>query len=377
MSSSGLLLLPGHLYTMTKPKVSTGNIVAISILLLLIVLIKLSTFFPNWIENQYSRGLYPLIANAYRTALGRIAFSVGDILYGLLALYLIIKLVQLIRFLFTTNKPNIAFTKWGITAFYIFAAVYIYFNLFWGLNYNRPGIAAQLQLNPHEHTEKDLKNITTLLLQQVNATRLSLGAGALTNKPYQSIFSEAKACYQNISGTFPYLEYKKFSVKPSMYGTLGNFLGFLGYYNPFTGEAQVNLTQPAFLTPFVTCHEIGHQLGYASESEANFVGFLAATSGDNLFRYSAYFDMYQYANHELYLRDSLAAKQNNIALDTLVKADVAILRQYWKKSDNVVEPFIRIFYDRYLKANQQSQGIDSYNEVIGWLIAYQKKYKGI
>ena len=31
-------------------------------------------------------------------------------------------------------------------------------------------------------------------------------------------------------------------------------------------------------------------------------------------------------------------------------------------------------YDQYLKMNKQLAGINSYNEVIGWLLAYQKKY---
>ena len=56
---------------------------------------------------------------------------------------------------------------------------------------------------------------------------------------------------------------------------------FLGYYNPFTGEAQVNTNVPAFVIPFTTCHEMAHQIGYASESEASFVGFLVIRNSNN------------------------------------------------------------------------------------------------
>ena len=35
---------------------------------------------------------------------------------------------------------------------------------------------------------------------------------------------------------------------------------------------------------------------------------------------------------------------------------------------------INKIYGNYLKANQQPQGLMSYNEVIAWLIAYSKKY---
>jgi hypothetical protein len=70
----------------------------------------------------------------------------------------------------------------------------------------------------------------------------------------------------------------------------------------------------------------------------------------------------------------MAANENYNHLDTLVKADVKELRDYWEKSKNPVEPVIKVFYDHYLKANQQIKGVKSYNEVIGWLIAYYKKY---
>ena len=94
-------------------------------------------------------------------------------------------------------------------------------------------------------------------------------------------------------------------------GVAGNYLGFLGYYNPFTGEAQVNTKVPAFIIPFTTCHEIAHQFGFASESEASFVGYLVIRSGNSpVFKYSAYFDLFGFANGELYSRDSVAAKQN-------------------------------------------------------------------
>lgn len=129
-----------------------------------------------------------------------------------------------------------------------------------------------------------------------------LGNGQIKYKTYPEIFAQAQAAYlQSTAAGFSFLAYNTKSVKRSMYGRMGNFLGFLGYYNPFTGEAQLNLTMPRFLIPFVTCHEIAHQLGYASESEANFVAYLAAVrSPDTLFRYSTYFDLFNYANKELF-----------------------------------------------------------------------------
>jgi hypothetical protein len=50
------------------------------------------------------------------------------------------------------------------------------------------------------------------------------------------------------------------------------------------------------------------------------------------------------------------------------------LQSFLKQYSNPIEPFIRSLYGNYLKANEQPQGLMSYNEVIAWLIAYYKKY---
>src|SRR5690606_33086874 len=132
-----------------------------------------------------------------------------------------------------------------------------------------------------------------------------------------------------------------------------------------------NTTVPVFIQPFTTCHEIGHQLGYAKESEAKFAGFLAASSTDDpAFLYSVYFDMYAYAARYLYLADSNALKQISNTLSESVKDDIKELRSFYRKHSTPIETAIDKLYAEYLKANEQPSGRMSYNEVVALLIAY-------
>ena len=359
----------------TSRKLQLSTIITVLVLLVLSLIIKLISYYPNWIEIYYSRGIYPYISSFYRTLFGWIPFSIGDILYFLAGSYLLYYAYKTIKVIANKQLLQVNYFKRIKRTFYIVSTVYIYFNVMWGLNYNRPGIASQLNLIPQLHNEADLKMITSDLIEKVNKTRLSLHAKEIKYKPYQAIFNQAQKAYSKVSLEYPFMEYKTSSVKKSIYGRLGKYVGFLGYYNPFTGEAQLNLTIPQFLLPYVSCHEMAHQLGYASESEASFVSYLAAVhSDDSLFHYSIYFDLYTYANNELYKRDSVAAKNNYKLLDPLVKSDLKVLKTYIEQSKNPIEPIIKIFYDHYLKANQQSNGMNSYNEVVSWLIAYKKKY---
>jgi hypothetical protein len=159
-----------------------------------------------------------------------------------------------------------------------------------------------------------------------------------------------------------------------LYSYLGNYLGFQGYYNPFSGEAQVNTTIPPMLQPFVTLHELAHQAGYAKESEANFVGYLAGKDHpDPLFRYSVYLELFRYAQSELFRLDSVRALAVYKTIPPSIKADLQIIRNFYRAYQTPLERIIMKGYDYFLQANDQPQGTRSYNQVVGWVIALTRK----
>jgi hypothetical protein len=253
-------------------------------------------------------------------------------------------------------------------------SVYIAFNLLWGLNYNRYGIDYQLKIESSDYTNQDLLDVTREIALRMNALQPSSEFTRNELKKKRYLFRGAVQSYKNLAKQNPLFNYSYPSVKPSIFSYLGNYLGFTGYYNPFSGEAQVNTTIPLFIRPFTTCHEIGHQLGYAKESEANFAAFLSATSSeDSAFKYSVYFEMFAYAGRYLYYTDSVSLKQISSQLSPGVKKDIKELRTFYSRYRNPMEVAIDRLYSQYLKANEQPSGKMSYNEVVGMLIAYYKK----
>ncbi len=350
-----------------------------SILLLTACLIvHLFSRVTPWVENFYSLGFYKYISVFLRKLFGSIPFSVGDLLYGFAAIYIIVKIIKLIRFSACKNKFERLKAKAGLKFMKLFnmaAIIYIVFNLFWGLNYNRKGIATQLGLKLEDYGITELKNINKVLLLKVNESKQQIIAQQLSLDGAEPLFKKSVDAYKNLSAKYPFLKYKSNSVKKSLWSLTGNYLGFTGYYNPFTGEAQVNTTVPFFSTPYTTCHEIAHQIGYAKEMEANFVGYLACKeSKDPLLTYSAYLDLFRYANRNLYYFDSTAAFQFQNELIKAVKTDLEEWRRFSLKYKNPVEPYSRWLYAVFLRSNQQPQGMLSYDEVTGFLIAYHKKF---
>ena len=222
----------------------------------------------------------------------------------------------------------------------------------------------------------EIDTLTDLLQKRLNfyADTIDLKQRDSFNKK-RILFEKTTEAYLYADKLHSFLRYYPQSLKPSLFSYLGNYLGFQGYYNPFSGEGQVNTTIPRFLEPFVSAHEAAHQLGYAKENEANFVAFIACRSYPNpTFRYSMYLDMYLYAVTELGRKDSLLARSYFEKLNPQVKKDIEDYKDFFRRYRNPVEPVISWIYDGYLQANDQPEGKRSYNQVVAFLIAYYTKF---
>lgn len=345
------------------------------LLITLALLIRVAATRPQWVESYYTQGIYPVLSSAQRYLLGWLPLSAGDWFYGALLIIIVLKTSWFLRDLLQ-KKVNRTYLASGLQQLiFFFLFVYVFFNVGWGLNYNRKGIAQQLSLSRDSISAEQVDTLAKLLLQRANTFRLQEERGIRGQlKRKRNLFLAAHLSFDSATQQFPFLAFNTSSIKPSLYSYLGNYLGFQGYYNPFTGEGQVNTTIPIFLQPFVTTHEMAHQVGYAKESEANFVGYLVCRNSPiKFFRYSAYLDMFLYANALLYQLDSSLAIQNGKAIHPLVKQDIRTLHEFYQRYQSPVEEWIMVGYDYFLQANQQPQGKRSYGQVTGWLLAWVKK----
>lgn len=353
----------------------------ISIILLAAVFsVHLFSRQPNWVEKYYVNGFYPAISFLLRWMMGWLPISIGDILYGLAFFFLLRGIFLKCRSFFKkTKEVSTNHKKSGLFVFFVWLAViYLVFNIFWGINYNRLGVAHQLGIQVEKYSKEDLKKINFLLYNKVNEYKLETLKDAAKGKGTLHIFKETPMAFSNAAKKYSFLNFKHPVIKKSLWGWIGNYLGFAGYYNPFTGESQVNTEVPNFLQPYFACHELAHQLGYAKEMEANFIGYLVAReSGDPSIQYSAYLQLFGYANANLFATDSVAAKQYRNDLLPSVKADLLKWHEYNIRYKNPIEPVISWLYGLFLKGNQQPQGILSYDRVTGFLIAFYKKYGSI
>jgi hypothetical protein len=345
-------------------------------LVALTISVKLLSLNESWVEQYYTYGIYPYISRTLRFLFGWIPFSIGDLLYIGAVIFLVLKVIKYLGLL--ARRQVKKYLTWVLLKKLLHLALWVYliFNIFWGLNYNRLGMSSQLKLDVKTYTVQDLDTLTSVIHKRLNHLATMVDSSkrqAMNSNAF--LFDEAIVAYKEVKNSMPFLSYRNASVKPSMFSHIGHYFGFTGYYNPFSGEAQIKTTAPFFLKPFVITHEIGHQLGYAKENEANFVAFFACRSSSNSeFKYSVYYEIYQYAIRDLYRKDSSRANSYRRQLHPQIIKDNQELIAYLLRSENYVEPWVTRFYEEYLKMNNQPKGKMTYNEVVAWLIAYQKKF---
>lgn len=302
--------------------------------------------------------------------LGKIPFSVGDSMY-------FVFIFMMLRWLWIKRKSWRQ--EWKNNLLTILSALsvfYFFFHLLWGLNYYREPLFEKMKIK-REYTQEDLLTFTDKLIAKTNAIQLEITKNkkqkVINTYTQNQLFEMTQNGYNTLATEHSYFKYETPSIKKSLYSLPLTYMGFGGYLNPFTNEAQVNDKLPMYGFPMVICHEMAHQMGYASESECNFIGFLATIKNKNLyFQYSACTLALKYCLDNIEAQDETKAKFYLNKLNPGIIENFKEDTVFWKQYESFVETGFKIFYDNFLKMNQQKDGLESYSKFVDLLINYYK-----
>ena len=339
-------------------------------LLFQIILLKIIPYFPEMVEQYYSNALYPILSKFERIILGKIPFSIGDILYFML-------IVLGLKWLLKKRKTwKLEWKNNTLSILSFISVFYFFFHLLWGLNYYRQPLFEKMAIE-RDYSDADLLAFTKKIIAKTNAiqNQLTKNDSAKVVVPYsqEQLFQMNIEGYKSLSTKYPFFEYKNPSIKKSLFSLPLTYMGFGGYLNPFTNEAQVNYLGPLYSFPMTTNHEMAHQMGFASESECNFIGFLASVKNDDLY--------IQYSGYSMALRFCLGNWQDRdeaVFKELLKTVNPGILKNYkeselfWKQYDTIIDKGFHAFYDQFLKVNQQKDGIESYSKFVNLMVNYYK-----
>jgi hypothetical protein len=351
-----------------KPKVLIIVLLAFALLLVFELM-----NYPDIIERWYSNGLYLFISKSFHPVLNLLPFSFGDLVYIALIIYILYAFGILIFYLIKRKFNDLLL--YALKLIIGSQVIILTFYLFWGLNYFRTPAAKRLNLQDSSYTFNDIKVVTLMLIDSANVSRARLTRADLTQSD-DTIFMTAASAVKSISSIPDYPAYHP-AIKPSFLTFFLNYLGTAGYFNPFTSEAQMNYQMPVFLKPFTACHEMAHQMGFGAEDEADFGGFVSGiASHDRLLSYSTYYSGVGQFMSAVFRTDSVVFKELKTKISPQVRSDFRTDRRYWKGFEGRAGILSSILYDRYLKSNNQPQGLKTYNQMIKLVTAwYLKKAK--
>lgn len=180
--------------------------------------------------------------------------------------------------------------------------------------------------------------------------------------------------YDALQGFYP-------MPKPLYFSDFVSQQYMLGYYFPFSMEANYNKVAYVTNLPVTMCHELAHLKGYIQEDEANFIGFLACISSDDLlFQYSGYLSVLNYVNNDFYeaVGEDYEKYMAEVQIDRQVYEDAVFVRKEdWDRIEKeavvdteVVDAVSSGFVDTSLKLNGVDDGMVAYSRVVGLLLQW-------
>ena len=376
--------------TATRPKqnhriMGRGAVITCGILTLLtplgLLLIRLAKGSPAIVEQYYSRGWYHAAATALTAVTGKLPFSAMEAALILLGVLAVLFLAGWVRELLRRQHRwwQICLKRLWIAASAV-SVIFFWFILTGDLNYYRVPGGESLGLQTEETGVETLRALCHLLAQEAGEAR------ALCTEDAQGVFASAVS-YQELAeqassavagldeacGVQLFDLAKRTRPKAMHFSEVMSYLQLTGVIFPYLSEPNVNVHQPAYGISSTMCHELSHICGFMREDEANFIAYIACRGSQSAeLRYSGAMLALIHATNRLYRYDPNGWQEIYSLLPEGVLRDLSYNHTYWRKYETPVGETADRWNDAYLKANDQTDGVQSYGRMVDLLIAYYR-----
>lgn len=304
-----------------------------------------------WIEGWYSGGMYPRLQQWVTALSNTVPWSLFDVISVVVAGFAIAVAVGRVR--------HAGWLRGGLGAAWRLAAlasiVYLAFLVMWGMNYRRVRVADKLAFDRSRVNARATADLAMRAAIEMN--RLYDAAHRLPVKDADLVapFHDAERALGSRWSIVPG------DPKPTLLALYFKRAAISGMTDPFLLEVMLAPDLLDVERPYVLAHEWGHLAGYADESEANFIAWLACARGNERAQYSGWLAVFGHAVGAL---SPPARRPIFAALEAGPREDLSAIAARYEATSRLVRAAARETYDRYLKANRVTEGIDSYDAVL-------------
>ncbi len=348
--------------------------------------------FPLWVES-YGRvtGLFPFSVGEMMLYLGVVLAAVW-ILWGILEgiVYGVsygVRRVQGTRCDQAEQKETkqILFRKYSLFLLWVVGIVCLIMTLNCFLLYQVPTITERnlfvtQEAQEHTYGVAELTELRDEVVEKANALALKMERDANgyivsdldIEETARQEMKRLGEMYPELSGYYP---------KPKKLKTSAFFSQqyIMGYYFPFSMEANYNTMIYITNQPSTLCHELSHLKGFILEDEANFIGYLACVgSEEELFQYSAYLSVIAYLDDDFYRAVGEEEYWKHPEISVQVRKDsVFLTKESWNQVEEKavlettkVQQASYNFLETTLTLNGVEDGLDSYSRVVQLLLLW-------
>lgn len=357
--------------------------------------------FCDW----YIDHIFPVWLNTYARLTSALSISVGEIMLilavGITAFGIGFFIYNLIR----RGKYTTGLLKYGRTYAWIVLAVGYVMTLNCFILYHATGFAQKYMVKEtgtmvvdmsdtavvevdtkgkSTYTKKNLATLRDYLVEQCNTLAdqidrdeqgTAVYSGDLIAESVHAMETMGQQ-YDRLSGYYVTPKYLKCSEFFSQQY-------IMGYYFPFSMEANINSVMYITNVAPTVCHELAHTKGFIFENDANMIGYLACIQSDDTFlQYCGYLSVLNYVNNDFYKSVNKSTYKKHVRISDRVADDnVFLTREDWQAVEktavvktSTVKKVSNNFLNTNLKLNGVDEGIQQYNEVVNLLLDY---YDGI
>lgn len=365
----------------------------------------LCTDFCDW----YTAHVFPLWLNTYARVTSLVSFSVGEIMLILAAGVTAVGISFFVVNLLARNRFQKA--MWKFTSAYawlLLAVMYIMtlncFILYHTSDFSQKYLAKEKEelvvdvsgnmpsLGEAEETKTNYtkKNIAILrdyLVERCNglAPRFERDENGKIIRDEAELIALASEAMKSMGEQYGQLA--GYYVTPK-YLTCSEFFSqqsIMGYYFPFSLEANINSLMYVTNVAPTVCHELSHTKGFIYEDDANMIAYLACIrSEDEFLQYCGYLSVLNYVNNDFYasINKNKDVYRKHVRISDLVADDnIFLTKEDWTEVERkavikteTVKKVSTGIMQTSMKMNGVEEGMQQYNQVVNLLLDY---YEGI
>ncbi len=374
-------------------KMKKWKIIIPAAMILFSVLLNILARASREFSMFYVNHIFPLWVETYGRVTGLFPFSVGEWM-----LYLAVCLVGILilaGFITLAGRRRISprwkkgYGSYAMFLYWVFGIVCVIMTWNCFLLYQVPTIPERFRIggaSGREYGVEELGILRDYVVEQANELAVCFERDEKGYILYDmDMEAEAIAQMKELEGLIPNLKGYYPRPKKLAYSGFYSQQYIMGYYFPFSMEANYNRQMYLTNMPVTMCHELSHLKGFILEDEANFIGYLAsAGSEDMLFRYSAMLSVIGYLDRDFARavgKDS-EEYQSHVPISELTSSDRLFLtKEAWEQVEEkaildteTVSQAADTFLNTTLTLNGVSDGTVSYSRVVKLLLWY---YDGI